>query len=266
MLDNIYIELTRKFNSGKIRAIISSGQAVVLYKVSVMSKDGDWILREEKEALSHILSVLSDYGAVYRFGAPLDIRWMRFGWSSHFEFMHENVRIRTDFCTRPPRISATDLESIWVNQKESDIPLIGLRPLIELKKTNRERDYAVIGELSRLISDEREQLLVSRSARDILRIAEQFPDAFQNAQTIRPCLVAANQGREALEIELDAERRHLMKANEERLQNYMQAASIWRKEWRTVKKEVDGCPLAKAHQHICKKAEDLLPMNISELL
>lgn len=266
MADNIYIELTRKFNSGKIRAIISSGQAVVLYKVSVMSKDGDWILREEPETLYHILNVLGDYGAVYRFGAPLDIRWLHSGWSSHFEFMHENVRIRTDFCTQPPRIGPKELESIWDSQKKSDIPLIGLHSLIELKKTNRERDYAVIGELSRLIPDEREQLLVSRSARDILRIAEQFPDEFQEAQIVRPCLAAANQGREALEAELDAERRRLMKVNEERLRSYMQSASAWREEWRTVKKEVEGSSLLEAHKHICKRAEDLLPVNISENL
>jgi hypothetical protein len=56
---NPYLDLTREFNAGGIRAIVSSGQAVVLLKLSVMSKDGDWILQEAPEALAHVLSVLS---------------------------------------------------------------------------------------------------------------------------------------------------------------------------------------------------------------
>jgi len=35
--------------TGRLRAILASGQAVVLYRLAIMSKDGDWILREETE-------------------------------------------------------------------------------------------------------------------------------------------------------------------------------------------------------------------------
>ena len=83
---NIYLQLTQEFNTDKLRAIICSGQAVVLYRLALMSKDGDWIIREDEETCEHIIKVLSKYNAVYRFGAPLDIRWLKFGWSSHFEF------------------------------------------------------------------------------------------------------------------------------------------------------------------------------------
>ena len=48
---NIYIQLTKEFNEGRLRAIICSGQAVVLHRLAIMSKDGDWILREEESAL-----------------------------------------------------------------------------------------------------------------------------------------------------------------------------------------------------------------------
>ena len=70
---------TSAFNAGRSRAIISSGQAVVLHRLAVMSKDGDWLLREDEEALAFILTVLADRDATYRFGAPLDLRWMRGG-------------------------------------------------------------------------------------------------------------------------------------------------------------------------------------------
>jgi hypothetical protein len=55
---NPYLDLTRELNAGGIRAIVSSGQAVVLLKLSVMSKDGDRILQDTPEALEHVHDVL----------------------------------------------------------------------------------------------------------------------------------------------------------------------------------------------------------------
>ena len=101
----MYLELTRQFNQNRLRAIISSGQAVVLHRVAMMSKDGDWIVREDDETTGHILSVLNSYKAHYRFSAPLDLRWLRYGWSAHFESVHNNIRVRIDLVSRPPRIS-----------------------------------------------------------------------------------------------------------------------------------------------------------------
>jgi hypothetical protein len=77
-----------------------------------MSKDGDWIIREDEESLNHVLDVLSGFGAKYRFGAPLDIRWLKGGWptkkslseprvyclSSHTELREEKLtEIRDEF-------------------------------------------------------------------------------------------------------------------------------------------------------------------------
>lgn len=92
VMSNIYLELTNRFNEGKLRAVLSSGQAVVMHRMALASKDGDWIIREEAESLNTILSVLESYGATYRLGAPLDARWLSGGWSSHFEFGLDGYR------------------------------------------------------------------------------------------------------------------------------------------------------------------------------
>lgn len=47
MTGNIYLDLTNKFNEGWLRAILSSGQAVVLHRLALASKDGDWIVLAE---------------------------------------------------------------------------------------------------------------------------------------------------------------------------------------------------------------------------
>jgi hypothetical protein len=88
-----------------------------LLRLAIASKDGDWILREDQEALDHVLGELERRGARYRFGAPLDLRWLRGGWSCHFEFPHQGTRIRTDFFSRPPRLSPTRLAKLWQEQE-----------------------------------------------------------------------------------------------------------------------------------------------------
>ena len=228
-----------------------------------MSKDGDWILREDIETAKHVLGILSQYGARYRFGAPLDVRWLSGGWSSHFEFKHDKLRVRTDFFTRPPRLSDTALEKVWKQEEEQEIPFIGLVELAEMKKTRREKDYAVIGELARRMEDPRDRLLYSRGARDLVSIAGDHPDVVRDLVALRPLLKKTTEGRDHLEKALDAERRSLIHADEKRLECYMGCAEPWASAWPAVAKEIAGCPLEEAHSRIIDRARGLLPFDVS---
>jgi len=261
---SVYLSLTREFNEGALRAILSSGQAVVLHRLAVMSKDGDWILRESQDALAHVLDVLERRGARYRYGAPLDVRWMRGGWSSHFEFRSEAIRVRTDFVTRPPRLDADDLAALWREQASSAIPVVDPRRLIELKKTNREKDYAVIGELARLLDDPRQQFLASRSARDLVALAVAQPELARELAATRPVLAETGAGIDALEAALDAERRTMIHANEKRLRRYMAAAAAWSARWPAVEARIAGLPLSRAHGVVAARAEGVLPFEPPE--
>ena len=257
---NIYLQLTQQFNEGRLRAVITSGQAVVLHRVAVMSKDGDWILREDEEALGHVRTVLAHYDARYRFGAPLDLRWLKRGWSSHFEFRHDKLRVRTDFFTRPPRLSATALTRLWEEQQGKEIPCAGLVDLAEMKKTNREKDYPVIGELARLMEDPIDRFLYSRSARDLISLAEEHPDLVSALESRRAVLGRIGEGRDALEAALDAERRALIRTNEERLAHYARLSAPWAKVWPKLGRELWRLTLSEAHRRMVIEAERLLPM------
>jgi len=257
---NIYLELTQAFNAGRLRAILSSGQAVVLHRLAIMSKDGDWILREDPEALAHVLRVLETYGAHYRFGAPLDARWLAGGWSAHFEFRRAALRVRTDFVTRPARLSAQQLQALWEQNAQAEIPVTDLASLVEIKKTNREKDYAVIGELARRLTNPREQLLYSRSAQDLLQLARQQPALVAELAGLRPLLAQLKSERAAVEVALDAERRALMHANERRLAGYFTAAEVWQQHWPTVERSLASLPLTAAHAQLLAHAEGRLPL------
>jgi len=264
MQENIYLALTAELNRGRVRAILSSGQAVVMHRLAMMSKDGDWILREDEECLKHVLAVLDARGARYRLGAPVDIRWMAAGWSAHFEFRTEVLRVRTDFITRPPRVSPDELAALWSRAESASepIPFVDVETLAQLKKTNREKDYAVIGELARLIEDPVGQMLLSRSARDLVALAEKHPEALEQARRERPLLAHVVEGVGSLEAALDAERRQLMHENERRLEAYTTAAQNWTNAWPGISAEIEGLPLFRAHAIIVERAEDLLPAEV----
>ncbi len=260
-MDNPYVRLTNEFNGGRLRAILASKQAVVLYRLAVMSKGGDWILREDTETLGHVLGTLQRRGARYRFGAPLELRWLKHGWSSHLEFHEAGSRFRCDFVTRPPRVTPMDLEALWQAPVQKEAAIVSLPILSELKKTNREKDYAVIGELARRMGDRRLELLYSRSARDLMQLAEEHRSAFTRAAAERPLLSRIERGRQEAEIErlLDQERQDLMRQNQERFARYRSAARAWRREWPRLSKELAGRPLTQAHEMMVARAAELLP-------
>ena len=136
---NLYFELTEELNAEGAIAVLASGQAVVYYRLAILSKDGDWILRETPEACRRALGVLERHGARYRPSAPLDVRWLSGGWSSHFEFADpEGRRIRCDFVTRPPRVAPEELSGLFAPEGPTEgLKVVGIEPLIRMKQTQR---------------------------------------------------------------------------------------------------------------------------------
>lgn len=260
---NPYLELTAELNRGRLRALVSSGQAVVLHRLAIMSKYGDWILREDEETVGHVLATLAARGARYRFGAPLDLRWLAGGWSAHFESRWEGLRLRTDFVTRPPRIPPRQLAEIWESAEATATAVVGLEPLAAIKLTNREKDYAVVGELARRMTDPRAQFRWSRSARDLIALAERHPDEWQRACGERALLARVADGREALEEALDRERRELIRINEDRLARYRTAAIAWAEQWPEVQRAISLLPLEEAHRLVVSRAEGVLPFEVA---
>jgi len=259
---SIYLELTRQFNEGRLRAVVCSGQAAVLHRLAIASKDGDWILREDAEALDHVLEVLARHGASYRFGAPLDVRWMSGGWSAHFEFAENGLRVRTDFFTRPPRVSPEELRLMWLEQEGRDPPFTNARILAEMKKTEREWDYPFIGELARLMDDPRDQLRYSRSADDLIELGECHADLVAELAPVRPLLGRLGEGRRALAEAIQLEMLDLMEEYERRLGAYRAASSAWAEAWPALNRELQPRPLSEAHALMLERAEALLPERV----
>lgn len=252
-MSNVYFELTREFNARERIAALASGQAVVYHRLAMTSKDGDWILRESEAACGRVLDVLAERGATYRPGAPLDVRWLRHGWSSHFEFLDDSRRrVRCDFFSRPPRIAPAEIEALF-REAEDPLLVIGVEALIRMKRTQRAKDYAVIGELARLLPPERE-IEVTTDADRIVEMARARPVA-----STRPAVKAALAGLdgEAVELEVAREMRVQRLHDQRRVQRYMRAAAAYLAE--VVRARVDEMPLVEAHAATVALAERWLP-------
>jgi len=231
----------------------------MLLRLAVASKEGDWILREDHSTLEHVLAVLEAHGAKYRFGAPLDLRWLRGGWSAHLEFQQGALRVRTDFFTRPPRLTAAMLERLWHEQEGREIPFTGPRELLEMKKTAREKDWPFVGELARLLDNPREQMLCSRSAHDLVALASTHPELVRELAPHRPILGRVSSGIDDLRRALDDERRAAMDEDDRRVRAYLAASVEFEREWQRIHESLVDLPLREAHDVLVESAQRWLP-------
>ncbi len=252
---NIYFELTEAFNAKQPLVALASGQAVVYYRVAIMSKDGDWVIRETPEACATVLRELDGRGAHYRPGAPLDVRWLSGGWSSHFEFPDDRQRrVRCDFLSRPPRVSQSAVDRIFAHATgPSRMVVVDLDALIAMKQTQRAKDYAVIGELATLLPPEREIDLTTDPDR-IIALAATFGGA-----SSRPVgrLAAAGADRHAVVLALAEEIDALQQADRHRLAIYEAAARPYVEACRVAR--ISAITLREAHDRMVDIAERLLP-------
>lgn len=253
---NIYFELTAAFNAKQPVVALASGQAVVYYRVAIMSKDGDWVIRETPEACATVLQELDRRGAHYRPGAPLDVRWLSGGWSSHFEFPDDRQRrVRCDFLSRPPRVSRSAVNRILTpGRGSSGMIVVDLDVLIAMKQTQRAKDYAVIGELATLLPPEREIELTTNPDR-IIALAETMGRSSQ-----RPVarLAATGADRHAVVLALAEEIDRLQQADRRRMAIYESASRPYMEECRAA--GINMLPLREAHDRTLEIAGRLLPL------
>lgn len=252
---NVYFALTEEFNAQGVVALLASGQAVVYYRIALMSKDGDWVVRESSEACQRVRAVLASHGARYRPGAPLDPRWLAGGWSSHFEFFDAaQRRIRCDFVSRPPRVPATDLDEMFrAARGEAPLRVVDPERLILLKQTQRAKDYPVIGEIARLLPPDRELRWTTDPDR-ILELAGPH-----GTDSDRPSVRAARRGgsRDEVVVELARELDRLQTEDRRRMRRYEESARPYLTEFRGALGDDDS--VEGGHEAAVRLAERLLP-------
>jgi len=260
-MENPYFRLHREFRAAGADVLLSSGQACVAFGIAAFSKDGDWIVRENRRTCSAVLDVLSKHDATYRLGVPLHPDWLKRGLTSHFEFeTPDGLRMRADFCSRPPRVA--DIAQMWKRAlRTNEIDLVDVESLMRLKQTRRMRDYAMVGALAEMAGREGPSAeLALNYLQDYERLAaaaRKWPDVAAGCKRKAVRLLLARAPRpevvSAIAIEQDEkiQRDHArIKTMATRFAPYAREFAKWRAGWRREK-----TPLLRQHEQLMAAVE-----------
>jgi len=262
-MENPYFSLHQEFRKAGAEVLLSSGQACVAFGIATFSKDGDWIVRENARSCAAVLAVLGTHDAMYRLGVPLHPDWLCRGLTSHFEFALPNgFRMRTDFCSRPPRVP--DVEHLWSCAVRADtVEVVDVESLIKLKQTRRLRDYAMIGALAEAAGlDGNVPDLALRYLQDypgLEQAVRRWPAAAAACEREAVRLLLASAPRAAVVAALAVEQDGRMQEDEARLAavqaqfgDYARQFAKLRAGWRQA-----GTPLAEQHRQLKRDAQAL---------
>lgn len=148
MIANFFQSLDER----KVEYLLISGQATVLYGAATFSEDIDlWInptLANRDKFLSALRSCQARY---YKLTPELTLEHLVRGHGFHFLLPDGQGReIFLDVLGAPPRVLSfvsAAAGAKWIETEWGNLHTIGIKDLVELKKTQRLEDYAIISKL-----------------------------------------------------------------------------------------------------------------------
>jgi len=257
-LERFYENLVTRARSRGIACAITRGMACVAFGVSETTKDCDLLCAPDSaDALLDLLGEVTLGGCLPNYRGnltpPLDKRWFRGGWTSHFTWPPAGSGAYLDIFGIPPRSS-----SPW----EREIRGFYASPhtVAEMKLTNRDKDWPVVTALGA-------QMLEMGDARGWLHIYDEnllrnFAGTKQPGYLLkrRPVLNLAANSDPNLRAALRAEIEYWHELDWVRMRIYEQAVRRYMLEVRKSRLPPDAGLLAQ-HELRVRCAEKHLPMN-----
>lgn len=147
----------RRLNSRKISYLLISGQATVLYGASTFSEDVDIWVNPEAGNWNRFLKLLRAIGArIYKLTPPISMELIKRGHGYHFQLPSSDKELPFWFLDvmgvvpRAGDFSDAIKNATYQKTEWGKIPVVGIRDLVEIKKTRRKEDYSVISNLVRI--------------------------------------------------------------------------------------------------------------------
>jgi hypothetical protein len=144
-------------NSSSISYLLISGQAAVLYGGATFSEDIDLWVEPKIDNWNRFTGFLNEVGAkVYKLTPPISMEFIEKGHGFHFKLTLDDEKLPfyfLDIMGVVPR--AGEFKHCYRNviHQKTDwgkLPVIGIRDLVEVKKTRRLEDYPIISNLVRI--------------------------------------------------------------------------------------------------------------------
>jgi len=199
------------FQKNRVRALLIGGQACIVYGAAEFSRDSDFVVLVTAENLRRLRRALAELQEENIFFPPLKAAHLRRGHACRFRCHAEGLEgLRVDVLARLR--GCDDFNALWRRRTEValpdglKVPVIGLRDLVQCKKTQRDKDWFM---LRRLVENDvrlhraqpqrgqlRWWLLECRSAETLIRLAAEFAQEAQRLTKQRPLLQYALSGDE----------------------------------------------------------------------
>ena len=138
----------QSLESQGVAYLLISGQATVLYGAATFSEDIDLWIEPSPNNVERFRAALHEVNArYYKLTPPLEARYLSQGHGFHFLLGGSSAEAAfIDVMGRPPptrTFVAAQTDSRHFETEWGRLPTIGLRDLIELKKTQRLADYPI---------------------------------------------------------------------------------------------------------------------------
>lgn len=148
MIANFFQSLDRH----QVEYLLISGQATVLYGAATFSEDIDLWINPTPQNCERFVASLHECGAhYYKLTPALSVANLQRGHGFHFVIPDDAVDVFLDIMGNPPRVGPFTTVTAAAKTMATDwgaIPTIGLKSLVELKKTQRLEDYPIISKLA----------------------------------------------------------------------------------------------------------------------
>lgn len=152
--------MTRSFfqrlEEHRVAYLLISGQASVLYGAAEFSEDVDlWVEPSAANIVRLVSALRAERTSYYKLTPPLTEENFQRGHGFHFVVGAEDGFF-LDVMGRPPRVGKFEASFKRGEIFETPlgrIPAISLKELVEVKKTQRLRDYSIVGALVRTIGN-----------------------------------------------------------------------------------------------------------------
>lgn len=149
MIANFFRTLTDQH----VEYLLISGQASVLYGAATFSEDIDlWVNPTDQNRDRFLAALRQCCARYYKLTPPFTLANLCRGHGFHFLVpAADEPEIFLDVLGTPPRVGSfveAVRSSQWIDGEWGQLHVIGLRDLVELKKTQRLEDYPVISRLA----------------------------------------------------------------------------------------------------------------------
>ena len=188
--------LFRCLETQRVRYLVISGQASILYGAALFSEDLDlWVEPSAPNITALLRALRAARARVHKLTPPLSGRNVRRGHAFHFMVpQRDGFDLQVDVMGQPPRVgsfASSERRSERMKTPWGRLPVVGLEDLVEIKKTNRPADYEVITRLA-LIRLRRESAPPRAVIRWALQNMFRIEDLWETVHHWRPSLKAAD--------------------------------------------------------------------------